>query len=247
MRVNRQVLLVEERIGRRISGSDAGARANVTPREVPGCPLVQGRAEDEEGARDVRVRRRWLAAVEDLAGEVGVALGVPGDRRVAARLPVLPRGSKGAGCDGRGRSSPREAHRNRAVGPGPTTVQTERAVAVSVAAAVIVEGGDQVLRVVRVVRDRGLVLRLGATLQIRVGEVQTILIDLDVVSQVHGTTVVACREVGVRRVCVPLRWIDVRRYQRPGPDAGQQPLLDGQHLRVEARVRGDWSGRRLLK
>src|SRR5207253_6418746 len=120
-----------------------------------------------------------------LAGQVRVALGVPGDRGVAAGLPVLA----GRAAE---RGTAAEPVRCGRVGPRPTAVQRVRHPAGTVTAPVVVVAADQVVGVVRVDRDPGLVLRLGPALQIRVGQVQAVLVYLDVVAEPVGAR-------GVRR------------------------------------------------
>ncbi len=171
--VDRHVRLVLQDGSRSGGVGELGRRHG---REVPRGASVAGRAEDVEGARLVGVGAHGATAVEHLAAHVCVALGVPGDGGVAARLPVLARGTPG------GRPV-RERHRDEAVGPGPTAVARECADAVAVAAAVVVLARDHLARVHRVDGDGLLVLRLAATGQGGVGDVLAGLVDLDVVTE----------------------------------------------------------------
>ena len=84
--VDRHVaLVVQDRAGR-VEGLDRGVAG-----EVPGGAGVAGGAEHVDGAGLVGVvGRRCCPAHEHLARVVGVAPAVPGHRRVAAGLPVLP-------------------------------------------------------------------------------------------------------------------------------------------------------------
>src|SRR5437763_140217 len=79
---------------------------------------------------------------------------------------------------------------------------------VTVAAAVVVVARDELVRVGRVDLDRGLVLRLGAALQVRIAQIQAVLVDLDDRAVVVDTVTASLREVVVvalrtSRVVVP--------------------------------------------
>ena len=206
--VDGHVLLVEQ------AAAGAGGVVELGDRpagEVPRRAVVAGRAEDVERARLVRVRRDARAAVEHLAAEVRVALRVPGDRRVASGLPVLARLAAEVGAA-------RESHRDRRVVPVLPAVERVRAVAVAVAAAVVVLARDHVVLVVRVDRDRGLVLGLAAAGEIGIGDVQAVLVHLDVVAAVLGARVLSGRLVVLRRrrrLRRPARSCPAGRRRRP--------------------------------
>ena len=68
-----------------------------------------------------------------------------------------------------------------------TLIATVFAVAVTIPTPVVVRGGDQIVRVKRVLSDRRLILCLAATLKIGVGQIQAVLVDLDVPGQVLRT------------------------------------------------------------
>ena len=97
------------------------------------------------------------------------------------------------------------------------------------------------IRVVRVDLDRLLVLRLRAALKRRVGQVEAVLVDLDVRADVVRTAVASAREVVVR-LLVRVR---VGVVARPGElerrESRKQALLLGVHLVVDA----DGTGMRL--
>ena len=152
----------------RVEGLDRGVAG-----EVPGRAGVAGGAEHVDGAGLVGVVRRRRPAHEHLARVVGVAPAVPGHRRVAAGLPVLPGHVAERGAAG-------EPVGHGAVGPAGPAVAAERGAAGAITAPVVVEPGHQLARVERVLRDGGLVLRLAAALQVGVGDVQAVLVDQDV-------------------------------------------------------------------
>src|SRR5207302_1449328 len=104
---------------------------------------------------------------------VGIALCVPGDRRVTACLPVLT-------CNAAESCTAGEPHRNGSVGPRPPLVQAVRVEAVTVASSVIVGGRQYMVRLVGVLSDGGLVVSLPTPLKVQIGQVQAVLIDLDV-------------------------------------------------------------------
>src|SRR5205085_4975933 len=115
--------------------------------------------------------------------------------------------------------------------PRPPAVGAPRGPARPVAAAVVVVARDDLVRVVRVDRDRRLVLSLAAALEIRVGQVQAVLVDLDVRADVGRTVAAAAREVLVRpvgRAVVVVRLPELERGE-----AGDQPLLLVVHLVVD--------------
>ena len=143
------------------------------PGEVPGRTAGAGRAEDVERARLVGVLGHAGPAFEDLAGQVGVPASVPRHRGVATGLPVLPRRPAERGPAG-------EAHRDGGVLPGPARVRRVCGVTVSVTPAVVVEARHELARLHRILGDRRLVLGLTAPSQIGVGDVQAVLVDLDI-------------------------------------------------------------------
>ena len=195
------------------------------PGEVPRRAVVARRAEDVERARLVLVRRDARAAVEHLAAEVRVALRVPGDRRVAPRLEVLARLAAEV-------RAAHESHRDSRVVPVLPAVERVRAVAVAVAAAVVVLARDHVVLVVRVDRDRRLVLGLAAAGEIGIGDVQAVLVHLDVVAAALGARVLPGRLVvparhrrrrRPARSCPADRRRRPRRPPRPGPSCCTPP------------------------
>ena len=201
------------------------------PREAPRCALGPRRAEEVERAGGIRVLGRGGPALEDQARLVGVALAVPGHRRVAAGLPVLARQA----TEGR---AAREAEGQRRVRPRPAAVGRVARVARAVAAPVVVLGGDQMRWIVRVLRDGGLVLSLAAARQIGVGEVLAVLVDADVGAPVR-------RAAGVGRGAAGLRLRTQRRrrgcrslVERTQKRAGREALLQGREDRPARRLRG---------
>ena len=86
--------------------------------EVVRRAVILRRAEDEEAARPIGIACRGRSALEQLAGEIRVALAIPSEGRVTARLPVLarecvPSADRVAG----------EVVRRRGVVPGPTLIE----------------------------------------------------------------------------------------------------------------------------
>ena len=128
------------------------------------------------------------ATHEDHAVVVGVAFRVPGNRGVAARLPVLA----GNAAE---RAATDEFVGGSRVGPVPPTVKGVGNSAGSIPPSVIVVGGNNVVRVKGVLSDGGFILCLPASLQVCVRNVQAVLIDLDVVPPVLGTAVITGGEV----------------------------------------------------
>src|SRR5439155_14412565 len=94
-------------------------------------------------------------ALEQLAGQIRIALAIPADGRITARLPVLAR--ECVACADRVAG---EVVGCRGFVPGPTFVEAVGNAAGAVAAAIVVVAGDDVIGLVRVGRDRLFVLRL---------------------------------------------------------------------------------------
>src|ERR1700730_8845276 len=84
-------------------------------------------------------------------------------------------------------SSAHKAVRQGAVLPSRSPVHAPASSARSVAAPVVIETGNQVIGRVRILRNGGLVLRLGAALEAAIAHVETVLIDLDIRAPRHGT------------------------------------------------------------
>ncbi len=189
MIVDSDVRLVDEWGSERPGG--VGALDDGPPGEVPRRAEVAGGAVDVDRARGVRrAREPEAAALDLLTREVRIALGVPRDRRITPDLPVLA-------LDVEGRA-PREVHRDGRVVPVPPLVEAVLRVAVRVAAPVVVGGRDEVVRLQRVRGDRGLVLRLPAALEVRVCQVEAVLVHLDVRREVLRAGVATAREVARR-------------------------------------------------
>src|SRR5205814_9580166 len=87
--------------------------------------------------------------------------------------------------------------------------------------------------VVRVDLDRLLVLSLAAALQVRVAQVEAVLVDLDVRADVVRTVTASAREVRRRRVLVGRAVVVPALRQLEGREARQQTLLHVGHLVVE--------------
>src|SRR5262249_36066101 len=165
---------------------DVLEEGRISTGKVPGRATVVRRAEQQERAREVRIAGDFLTTLEGLTRQVSIALRVEGYGRVAASLPVLARrGSKGRLARADPPVAAREAIPHRRIVPTLAAIAAVGHAARAVAATVVVVTGDDMLRVVWIDSDRRFVLRLGTALQIAVGKVQAILIDLDVAANVR--------------------------------------------------------------
>ena len=153
-----------------------------------GAEVLRG-PEDEEPAGPVRIRCRHGAALEYLAGEIRVALAIPSHGCVSAGLPVLAGGIEVC------RTSPGEVVWNRRVVPVAALVQAVGDTACAVAPAVVIVARDDVIGLVGIGRDGRLVLRLTASLQIWIAQVQAVLVDLDVRREIRRAAVAPARKV----------------------------------------------------
>ena len=148
--------------------------------EVPGGAVAAGGLVHVKGTRLVGVLGHTGAPLELKAGVVRVTASVPRHRRVPARLEVLTwRAAERGAAD--------ESVRHRRVGPGRPTVGGVGDATRRVTAAVVVVASDDIAGVQRVHRNIGLVLRLTTALQVAVGDVEAVLVDLDVAAQIHIT------------------------------------------------------------
>ena len=107
-------------------------------------------------------------------------------------MPILARdAAKG--------SSPREAIRSCSVAPVLTAVEAVAYPAGAIAPAIIVIRSHEMFRIHGILGDRRLVLRLPTTLQIRIAEIQAVLVDLDIRADRFTARVVLTRVIGPGR------------------------------------------------
>src|SRR5581483_47999 len=169
--------------------------------EVPRCSPIACGTEHVKSAGEIGVIGGSRPTHKSLAVEVGIAFSVPGDRCITAHLPVLARDASEAGSIG-------ESDRDGAFSPVLATIAAECAITIAIARAIIVEARNEVSRMQRVLSKRGICLHLSATLQVGIGDVQTVLTDSDVAPQVPGTASsaggreasVTCGRIGMSRV-----------------------------------------------
>ena len=104
------------------------------------------------------------------------------------------------------------------------------------------------IRLVRIGRDRLLVLRLASSLEIGIGEIQTVLIDLDVRRLVGRAGVAAARGVADCRAAPAGARAVVLGAQFKCGESGEQASLDIVHLVIDTgHVRLDRVADRRLK